>query len=548
MKPYNMCADMDEYLGLLDNSANEVHKRIVADIPDLASDTGGALTLLWARLKALKVPSDTLRDLRKNVKVMTARQTNATRPVQANLTTFATHESGNVDAWLAAYPERFAWNDALGWLAWSGTHWLQGGAGEAMVRRSMEQTLLQRTADLVGTNKLADVMPTAARVRGMLALAAPRLYTEASVFTDASNKHLLNTASGVVNLRDDVPQRPAVPTDYFMWCVPTPYDPEETEEDLVWRAMVLDWNEDRAEMAEYVQRSAGYSITGESSEKCVFFVEGVKGNNGKTTMIRAIKDCLNSRIIHGIGLDVFTEASRKADPQGFGLIPLIYARFVPASEGDMNDALKGSVIKVLTSHGDPLQVAEKGKQAIEWQPTVKIWAMSNHPPKINSGDPRALERFRVIPFNRIYEGDKCDKGLQDRLAMLPQRQVTLRWLVQGARAWYAQGVGMPQVVAAANHKMEMANNTAALFVESCLKRSDKALLTSEELHRFYINWCHQEGVSEDDRKLSPQLGKALSAAGYIKHNNRKWYATIATNDEACELTADIEADLTAWLN
>ena len=195
----------------------------------------------------------------------------------------------------------------------------------------------------------------------------------------------------------------------------------------------------------------------------MFFLLVERGNNGKTTFTRAVSDTLACSIVRGISLDVFTVKSRLADTQGFGLAPLVHARYVPASEGDMDGALKGNIIKALTSHGDPIQVAEKGKQPVEWQPRIKIWAMSNHPPKLADDDAVGWRRFRIIKFDRVYADDEINPRLSEELRAPEMRAAILRWLVAGAREWYEKRLPMPQTIINANKAEALANNRAARF-------------------------------------------------------------------------------------
>ena len=444
-------------------------------------------------------------------------------PPALKLAHFPTHDSGNADAFLTMHPARFAWNDSFGWMCWTGRQWTAGAEGESLARRAMEKTLLHRTGELAGLQGAAAVAPTATRVRNTLAMVQPRVFTSAGTFLDADNRALLNTVSGVVDLRTGA-LRPATPEDRFLWCVATPYDAQATTEDEIWHAIVTDWVSGDTSMAEYLQVAMGYSITGESREKCLFFLLGAKGNNGKTTFTRAITDTLACSIVRGISLDALTVASRLADPQGFGLAPLIHARYVPASEGDLKGALKGNVLKALTSHGDPVQVAEKGRQPVEWRPTVKLWAMSNHPPRVAGDDPVGWQRFRVIPFDRVYSDTQADPTLGDKLRTPEMRAAILRWLVQGAQRWYAERLPMPEVVKKATRTAALANNSAARYIEECVRTDEGASTPAAELHAAYMTWCEANDIDERDRKNTVHLGRALSEAGYTKDGNRRWRA------------------------
>lgn len=450
-------------------------------------------------------------------------------PCAISLKSFETHDSGNADAFLALHANRFAWNDAFGWLCWTNQRWVHGAEAEALARRGMEDTLLQRTREFAGTNAASAVSPSATRVRNTLSVAQPRVFVHASAYLAEDNKHLLNTVTGVVDLRTGL-LRHAQPEDHFLWCVPTPYIPAPAAEDLTWRALVLDWVSGDESMAEYLQLAMGYSITGESSEKCLFFLLGPRGNNGKTTFCRAVMDTLDCAIVRGISMDAFTVHSRLADPQGFGLAPLVHARYVPASEGDLKGALKGNLLKALTSHGDPMQVAEKGRQPVEWRPTLKLWCMSNHPPRVKDDDSVGWQRFRVIPFDREYPDGTADPTLGDKLRTPEMRAAILRWLVDGAMQWYARRLPASQVVKDATRNAALANNSAARFVEECVTGDSSRPLSAAELHSLYLEWCNDHDIEESDRRNNVHLGKALGSAGHTKDGNRNWQVSVLVQE------------------
>ena len=46
------------------------------------------------------------------------------------------------------------------------------------------------------------------------------------------------------------------------------------------------------ELAAYIQKSVGYTLTGITRERVLFYVDGKKGDNGKSTLMNLIRDLL----------------------------------------------------------------------------------------------------------------------------------------------------------------------------------------------------------------------------------------------------------------
>ena len=406
---------------------------------------------------------------------------------------------------------RFCHVEEWGWMEFTGTHWRKGA--ERAVRGAVARMLGAISAEYAidNTHKPTQATPTAARVRGVMWLAESELGAPFEPFLTPP-AHLLNTVSGVVDLRTGR-TRPATSSDRFLWCAPTEYNPQTEPEDGVWLGLVSDWTAGAVEIADYLRLAAGYSFTGETRERCLFFLQGddaAKGSNGKSTFLAAVTGALGEGITATLPLDAFTDRHAANDTQGFRFANLPPARMVIATEGDMKAFLKGNIIKTLTGGPDKMSSAHKGKDPIAWHPRFKMWPASNFPPKMSADDPAAWGRFRILRFNADYTGGKGRKDLPELLATDAMRRAILRWGVSGAVDWYARGLPTVEQIVEETKRAALANDPAARFAGE-LERTGQT--QAKALHVQYVEWCEGEGV---EPQTPTAFGRSMGRMGIEK--------------------------------
>jgi putative DNA primase/helicase len=82
----------------------------------------------------------------------------------------------------------------------------------------------------------------------------------------------------------------------------------------------------------YLQEALGYSISGHTSEECLFYIFGPP-RSGKGTLSETFLSIFPRPIVSEVDFNSFT-AKREADTQNFDLAPLKPARIVFASESN----------------------------------------------------------------------------------------------------------------------------------------------------------------------------------------------------------------------
>ena len=131
------------------------------------------------------------------------------------------------------------------------------------------------------------------------------------------------------------------------------------------------------ELATYIQKAMGLSLTGITSEQVMFFVYGKDGSNGKSTLVNLIREMLGDYACHTPTETLLTKQYDNAIPGD--LARLEGARMVTAIESNANRQLDEARIKGMTG-GEPITARALYKNYSEFTPQFKLWMVANDRP------------------------------------------------------------------------------------------------------------------------------------------------------------------------
>lgn len=404
------------------------------------------------------------------------------------------HE-GTARCVVALYHGVYRYVKTHGWLAYNGRYWEFDDAsiGRAIVRvlRLREDFIKAKIEDpkiAAGMRKQVACNSWAvAGVRNRLQEQKEFLATIEDFDNDA---HLLNCWNGVLNLRTgDLQQHNS--SQLFTHCLQIEYNPDAYCED--WIDFIKQVVPE--DLVEFVQIMSGYFLTGSTVEEVMFYLYGPT-RSGKGTYSEPILDILGSLAI-GLNFKTFT-ADRTGDTQNFDLAPLKGRRLVIASESRKNERLNEAVLKQVTG-GDNVYCANKGKPHFSYKPTFKILLQSNHPANVDANDAAAWGRLRVIHFPNSHLGTE-DKDLKRRLKTTEALQGIFTWMVEGALAWYANGLPLPENIINLTARQRTQANSVAMFIDQCCTVDDTAFSPGTPLYHSYVDWAKEEGYAPVGRK------------------------------------------------
>lgn len=269
-------------------------------------------------------------------------------------------------------------------------------------------------------------------------------------------------------------------------------------------------NSAAVEMVAFLQRAAGYALTGDTSEQCMFIAYGT-GRNGKGVFLNAIKAILGS---YAQGAQVATFVDRKAGGIPNDLAALAGARFVLCSEPNEGAPLDEGLIKTVTGQ-DTVTARFLNREFFDFIPQFKLWMMTNHKPPIKGTDNGIWRRLRLIPFAFTIPDDEVDGDLPNKLKA--EHAAILRWMIEGFKAWKVQGLAAPAAVTGASAKYRQEMDLLGDFVEERCEVNSLLSAENAPLYASYVEWARDNGLRPRSHKWFSQ---ELQRKGFTQSASR----------------------------
>ncbi len=322
-----------------------------------------------------------------------------------------------------------------------------------------------------------------------------------------------NVMNGTVDLHTGQ-RRAHRPEDYLTKVAPVTFDP--SAKCPIWDSFLSTIMPSKNIVA-YLQRLAGYWLTGRTTEHVLPILWGV-GANGKSTFINTIFAVLGSDYSGKASRDLLIAARGEKHPTA--LAWLHGKRFICAIETADGAKLDEALVKELTG-GDPITARRMREDFWTFDPTHKVALVTNHKPQVRGTDYAMWRRLRLIPFNVTIPPGQQDKNLPDKLrSELPG---ILNWMLAGCVQWQQGGMAEPSdVLSATNDYQSEQDKLGAFITERCkLGNSLKTPVTA--FYAAYKDWCKANGEPEAN---STAFGSAMSERSITKDKGRRHYLGI----------------------
>lgn len=317
-----------------------------------------------------------------------------------------------------------------------------------------------------------------------------------------TNKTLVNSRSGILDLATGriSPHN----SELYMTRMLGTSMPVTPKNPVLWLRFLDDIFDGDKELIRYVQKSLGYSLSGLTSEQCVFFLYG-SGRNGKSTFLEVIRTILGEYATNIQPESIMVKNNNSS--ANTDIARLKGARLVTSVEPNEGMRLNEGLLKQLT--GDDMITARKlyGDE-FEYRPEFKLWVATNHKPTIRGTDLGIWRRIHIIPFTVTIPDEKVDKNLGEKLQdELPD---ILAWMMEGYRLWRYEGLVKPKVVedAVKAYRNEMDVISAFLDSDYVMEGGE---VKSSVLYAVYCKWAAESNEYKmPSRKFGIELGKKFS--------------------------------------
>jgi len=375
------------------------------------------------------------------------------------------------------------------WLIWDSTYWRFDDTMQAF---DMARDICQSASAECNEHAVSRRIASAQTVAAVEKLARADRRIAATVDQWDNDPWLLNTPGGVIDLRTRT-LRLQMATDYM-----TKITSVAPGGDCpIWADFLLKITANNDELIAYLQRKAGYCLTGSTKEHDLDFFYGT-GGNGKGVFLNTLTGIMNSYSAVA-NVDSFTSSNNDKHPTDLAM--LRGARLVTAQETEEGRRWAESRIKAVTG-GDPITARHMRQDFFTFIPQFKLVIAGNHRPALRNVDEAIRRRFHLVPFTVTISDKERDKDLPEKLKA--EWSGILKWAIDGAKEWFESGLNPPPVVREATVKYLADEDMLELWItERCmLGRGHTA--TMSDLYSSWTEWCDGAGEMSGTMKAFSQ--------------------------------------------
>ena len=429
------------------------------------------------------------------------------------------------------------------WHAWDGTRWAHATMGE------------QERLVLDGLRKLArSYRPTLMRLEGKARQKA------AQTIAKLGNAGML---SNVTRMLQSHPQI-VVGIDAFdmlLWEINTPggtvdlktgelleHDPKAMHSKStavtplpgaapIWTRFLNEATRGDKDLARFMQKTVGYSLTGVCEEQTLSFVWG-GGLNGKSVFLDTVSDIIEE---YAATAPMDTFSSSKGDRHPTDLAGLMGARLVTASETQAGRSWDEQRVKALTG-GDKIRARFMRQDFVEFQPRFKLIIVGNHEPQIDNVDEAMRRRIHIIPFT--FKPPIRDGKLKEKLkAEWPQ---ILQWMIEGCTMWQNEGLEPPECVLTRTRQYFLEEDQPRNWLEANCTLEPEGNMSAADAYQSWSLWCSAQGepcgtqrsLTKSLRPLEHELGIQHGKVGERDKRMNGWHG-IRLNEDPHELKGSL---------
>lgn len=364
------------------------------------------------------------------------------------------------------------------WLLWTGQRWQPD---ETLLVHHLIRAICRDAALKADSHRLAAKLAASGTVGGVERLARTDRRHASSADEWDAEPFALNTPGGVVDLGTGRlhPHDRANRMTKLTTATPRGDCPR-------WRAFLEDVTGGDGVLQDYLQRMAGYCLTGSTAAHALFFLYGT-GANGKSVFVNVMATILGDYATNA-PMDTFMEA--RGDRHPTDLAGLRGARFVSAIETEQGRRWNESKVKAITG-GDKVSARFMRQDFFEYLPQFKLLIAGNHKPAIRNVDEAMKRRLHLIPFTVTIPPERRDGQLTDKL--LAERDGILAWAVAGCLAWQRDGLRPPPAVVSATDEYFEAEDALGQWIEERCEQHPEARVSTSDLYADWREWAERAG-------------------------------------------------------
>jgi len=387
-------------------------------------------------------------------------------------------------------------HDRKRWLVWNGRKWeWDMGAKVAILAKLTVRSIYHEVAEEEDKDVRSNIVSHAKRSESDHRLTAMMNLTQSEpgipiqITELDNNPWLLNCLNGTIDLRTGK----LLPHDkehLHTVMVPVEYSPDA--KCPLWLSFI-DWaTGGDTELATYLQRAMGYSLTGEITEQIVFFLYGL-GNNGKSTLTMTFRKLMAGYAERLDADDLMIKDKKVGGSAKEGIANLLKKRYALGSEVRDGRKLDVGQLKDMTG-GETMKARHLYEREFEFMPTHKLWLYGNKKPEIQDTSLAVWRRVKLIEFKQTIADDKVDRKLAEKLELeLPG---ILNWVIRGCLDWQQYGLNEPTTVTSATRSYRHEQDVLGDYLEDYCSLEINDTILKGQLREHYEAWCRESKAEQ----------------------------------------------------
>lgn len=252
-----------------------------------------------------------------------------------------------------------------------------------------------------------------------------------------------------------------------------------------WERFLDDVFQGDAELIHYMKVILGSLLSGEIKAEEFYFFFGV-GANGKSVLLKVLMHMMGS-YAYKIPTSVLTSKD-SGNGKTDALAQLIGRRLIVANELTTGATWDEETLKNIAS-SDEIAARALYASNINYMPTGKMIVAGNHQPNVKDTSNAMWRRFRPVPFDVVFEGERRDEGLYDKL--ISEASGILNWMIEGCIEWYQRNgkIQLPKRIEEEASKYRDNMDYIKRFFDDECQTGGKYYSLPSDVHRRFLKWA-----------------------------------------------------------